>query len=125
MILFGQISRNGTTGSQRMNQVVVLEYSRVSWSMLPKRRLGHSLVNPSLSSLCSIGYASLQMVGTGLSTQKHWWEDSASPQEKKQSHTLTLDFQNISTHILTPTPTPQHVYLQWDIFVSLTLLIMT
>lgn len=107
MISFGQIPRNWTTWSQRMNQVE-------SWSMLPKRPWG------SLGFLCSVSCTPLQMDRTGLSAQKLVVGGSASPQEKTQSHAFTIDFQNISTHVLTP---PLNMFVcSWIVlFLSLSL----
>ena len=49
----------------------------------------------------------------------YWWEGSGSSQEKTQSHAPSMDFQNISTHILTPQAHPSECLL--DTFLSLTL----
>lgn len=96
--------RNETAGSQSMNHVVL--------ESVAGDHEGHSdtnsLVNPSLSSVCSIGCAPLQMDGTGLSPQKLQVGGSCQPSGKDRV-ILTADFQNISTHILTPTPIPQRV----------------
>lgn len=81
----------------------------------------NSLVNPSLSSVCSIGRAPLQTVGTGLSTQKLLVGGFCQPSGKDRV-ILTVDFQHISTHMLIPTPIPQRVCCSGTfLFLSLSL----